>query len=148
MISPEKRITSFINRHHVLTLATCNNNRTWCSSCFYVYDSHNASIIFTSDIDTQHAIEAIKNPIVAGNIVLETKAIGKIQGAQLTGTLQKTEGDLHKKSKLLYLKKFPFAILANTDMWVLEIETIKLTDNRLGFGKKLYWNRKNENKDT
>jgi hypothetical protein len=38
-----------------------------------------------------------------------------------------------------YLRRFPFAIAAKLDLWVLYIDYLKMTDNRLGFGKKLEW---------
>jgi hypothetical protein len=40
-----------------------------------------------------------------------------------------------------YLKRFPFALAAKLDLWILYIDYIKMTDNLLGFGKKLIWER-------
>lgn len=145
MQMPEKRIEEFIKQHHVFTLATCANNIPWCSACFYVYDSNNVSLIFTSDNDTRHALEAIENNSVAGNIVLETSVVGKIRGVQLSGKVHMTSGLQKKECKLKYLKRFPYAILSTTAMWEFEIESIKMTDNRLGFGKKLKWNKNDGN---
>jgi uncharacterized protein YhbP (UPF0306 family) len=139
MEQPEKRIIDFIKKHHVLTLATSKNNKSWCSNCFYAYDPEKQILIFTSSDETRHIEEIKTNPVVAASIVLETKIIGKILGLQIEGTITKqTErNDLHIKT--LYLKKFPFAILTNTPLWVLQINFLKFTDNRLGFGKKLIW---------
>jgi uncharacterized protein YhbP (UPF0306 family) len=44
-------------------------------------------------------------------------------------------------AKTAYLKKFPFAIAAKLDLWVLHLEYVKMTDNRLGFGRKIEWRR-------
>ncbi len=139
--SPDKRIVDFLHSHHVLTLATVHDNRPWCSQCFYAYVDHLYGLVFTSDKTTRHITEALAQPDVAGSIALETKTIGKIQGIQLEGRLVEAEGDLLKEVKMVYLKRFPFAILATTQLWFLELYTIKMTDNRLGFGKKLYWKR-------
>jgi len=49
------------------------------------------------------------------------------------------EGDLAEKAKVAYLKRFPVAILMKTNLWVVKVRYIKMTDNRLGFGKKLIW---------
>ena len=46
-----------------------------------------------------------------------------------------------KKYKTVYLKKFPFAILKNTALWYIEPTFLKFTDNRLGFGKKIIWEK-------
>jgi len=140
-IKPEKRIVDFIKKHHVLTLATKSENELWCANCFYVYDEEENSLIFTSDIDTRHVSEALKNNFVAGSIVLETSVIGKIQGIQFQGNFVKPENKKLKTAKTHYLLRFPFATLMNTTLWVVELTYIKMTDNRLGFGKKLIWKK-------
>lgn len=137
----DKKIILFLKKHHVLTLATTMNNEPWCANCFYVYHEEENSLIFTSDDDTRHATEAIKNPMVAGSVVLETTVIGKIQGIQFQGILKKAKGESLKKAKQKYLHRFPIATLMNTNLWILELTLIKLTDNRLGFGKKLIWKK-------
>jgi len=140
-VKPEKRIVDFIKKHHVLTLATKSENELWCANCFYVYDEEENSLIFTSDIDTRHVSEALKNNFVAGSIVLETSVIGKIQGIQFQGKFIKPEKEQLKMVKNKYLLRFPFATLMNTTIWIVELTYIKMTDNRLGFGKKLIWKK-------
>lgn len=137
----EQKITNFLQEHHVLTLATSRDSIPWCANCFYAFDEETASFVFSSDLTTRHGAEAHENNIVAGSVVLETKTIGKIQGIQFSGKMYIPEGELLFKVNRLYLKKFPYAILKDTHLWVLELSYIKMTDNRLGFGKKLTWNR-------
>jgi uncharacterized protein YhbP (UPF0306 family) len=132
------KIVKFIKKHHVLTLATSIAGKPWCANCFYAYLEQENILIFTSDMDTRHIKEAADNPKVAGSIVLETKIIGKIQGIQFEGVLKFSECDEYKKC---YLKRFPFAILTNTPIWFVDLEHLKLTDNRLGFGKKIIWKK-------
>ncbi len=141
MFLPDKRITDFLHRHHVLTLATVHDNRPWCCQCFYVYIDRLCGLAFTSDKTTRHITEAMTQPNVAGSIVLETKIVGKLQGIQLEGRLIEAEDELLKEIKTAYLKRFPVALLMETKLWFLELSTLKMTDNRLGFGKKLYWTR-------
>lgn len=139
MNHPEKRIVDFINEHHVLTLATCVENQPWCANCFYVYLEDENCFVFTSDDETRHVKEVVMNTKVAASVVLETNVVGKIQGIQLTGSMLRPEDNLDSKVKMAYLKKFPFAALMKTSLWVLKPDFIKMTDNRLGFGKKLIW---------
>lgn len=141
MINPENRIIEFLNEHHVLTMATLINNQTWCSNMFYVFIEKDMKFLFTSDENTNHINHILNNPDVSGTVVLETKTVGKIRGVQFTGAVSKVKSSDFLKYKLIYLKKFPYAILKNTKLWLLNIESIKMTDNRLGFGKKVYWNR-------
>jgi len=138
---PEKRIVDFIKKHHVLTLATKSENGVWCANCFYAYIEEENCLAFTSDIETRHICEAIKYPLVAGSIVLETSVVGKIQGIQFLGILSKPENEKLSKVKQRYLLRFPIATLMDTTLWTLELTHIKMTDNRLGFGKKLIWNK-------
>ena len=136
---PENRIVDFINEHHVLTLATCVENNPWCANCFYVYLEDENCFVFTSDDATKHVQDVIKNSKVAGSVVLETKTVGKIQGIQFRGIMEIPQNELTSKVKKAYLKKFPFAVLMKTSLWILRPNYIKMTDNRLGFGKKLIW---------
>lgn len=139
MAEIDKRIIEFIKKHHVLTLATCNNNNPYCSNCFYVYLEDENVLIFTSDKETKHIQDAGQQNYVAGSIVLETNVIGKIQGIQFNGIISEPGDELMKKVKKAYLKRFPFAILMDTTLWIVKLTFIKMTDNRLGFGKKLIW---------
>lgn len=136
---PDQRFVKFLHRHHVLTLATCCDNRPWCCQCFYVYEDSLCGLVLTSDATTRHIIEALKQPYIAGSIVLETSVVGKIQGIQFEGKLIQADGELFRKVRTAYMKRFPFALLMDTKLWFLVLYTMKMTDNRLGFGKKLYW---------
>ena len=135
----DSRIVKFFRRHHVLTIATAIGNEPWCANCFYVYLEEENMLVFTSGNDTRHGKEFTMNQIVAGSVVLETMVIGKIRGIQFQGTVSEPGGELLQKAKWAYLKKFPPAALMNTHLWVVKLTMIKMTDNRLGFGKKLLW---------
>ena len=97
---PEKRIVDFIKEHHVLTLATCIDNRPWCANCFYTYLEKVNCFIFTSDDKTRHVGEVAKNKNVAGSVVLETSVVGKIQGIQFEGVMEEPTDDLKKTVKI------------------------------------------------
>jgi uncharacterized protein len=141
MEKPDKKVIAFLNKHHVLTLATCDENQAWCSNCFYAFLEEEAAFVFTSDYETQHIQETLKNSRVAGSVVLETNIVNKIQGLQFTGRLEKPVKEMIDRSKNAYLKRFPFATLMKMTLWILYIDYLKMTDNRLGFGKKLIWER-------
>ena len=142
MQTPDPKITTFLKKHHVLTLATVSGDQPWVANCFYAFVEEQMAFVFTSGYETRHIQEVTKNNKVAGNVVLETSIIGKIQGIQFSGTLTKAEGDALDKASSAYLKRFPFAALMDTTLWILSIDYLKMTDNRLGFGKKLIWERK------
>ena len=134
-----KEMVSFLKSHHVFTLATVSDNRPWCAQCFYVYVPEWKALVFSSDSDTKHALEFVENPCVAASVLLETETIGKIQGVQMEGVVEKPEGGNLSEASRFYLKRFPYAVLIKTTMWVLRLTSVKMTDNRFGFGKKQYW---------
>jgi len=135
----DSRVIKFFRKHHVLTIATTVEDEPWCANCFYVYMEEENVLVFTTDHDTRHGKEFVKNPKVGGSVVLETMAIGKIRGIQFQGLVSEPEGEMLSKAKWAYLKKFPPAVLMDTHLWIVNLTLIKMTDNRLGFGKKLIW---------
>jgi uncharacterized protein YhbP (UPF0306 family) len=143
----DNRIVRFLKKHHVLTLATCREGVPWCASMFYAFmgGEHtdfpaDPTLVFTSDPATRHITEALQNQEVAGAIALETEIIGLIRGIQFSGILiEPINSDLKKRALKAYFKRFPYAILNNSPLWVVKLHEIKFTDNRLGFGKKLLW---------
>jgi uncharacterized protein YhbP (UPF0306 family) len=136
---PEKRITDFIHKHHIFTLATSAGNIPYTCTCFYVYIDEMNLFVFTSDFGTRHVDEMLLQPMVAGAVALETTMIGKIQGIQFTGMSAELKGDLYEKALKVYLKKFPVANFKNLVLWGIKPDFIKMTHNVLGFGKKLIW---------
>jgi|TARA_B110001454_G_scaffold77471_1_gene75008 hypothetical protein len=137
----DKRIIDFIKAHHLLTLATSKDNTPYCANCFYVYDEKKNWLIFSSDTKTRHAQDFIANPNVAGTIALETKEISKIQGVQLLGTILELREEELKIAKTKYLKAFPYAEKMKAQLWAMQLTFIKMTYNKLGFGKKLVWQK-------
>ena len=135
-----ERFVRFLRRHHVLTLATVAEGVPYCSNAFYCYDKERNLLVFTSDPATRHAQEMERNPRVAASVVLETKIVGRVQGLQLCGTAARAD----ETARRAYLKRFPYAALAELTLWAIRPDYMKLTDNTLGFGKKLIWNDKLE----
>ncbi len=131
-----EKIEKFLAKHHTLSLSTCKDNI--CSTCtlFYAYDKEENCFIVASDEKTEHVQNLFFNPNVSGTIHLETELVGKIQGVQFKGKMLTC-----KDEKRIYLKRFPYALAMNPTLWKIEVEFFKFTDNRLGFGKKLIWQR-------
>lgn len=133
----DEKIEKFISKHHLLSLATFGES-LWCCSAFYAFDADAVVFIIASDEQTVHIQNSKLNIRVAGTIVHETKVVGKIQGIQFVGEIHAVEDE---RQKNLYLKRFPYARAMNPTLWKLELDIIKMTDNTLGFGKKLIWKR-------
>ena len=132
----DEKIVKFIKKHHVLTLATVNSEGApYVANCFYAYDAKRNKLIFTSDTSTRHGAEMATEPRVAISIVLETRVVGRVQGIQIEGIAERGDSEAHKS----YIKRFPYAAAAPLELWMVSPTMMKLTDNTLGFGKKLIW---------
>jgi uncharacterized protein YhbP (UPF0306 family) len=133
-----ERIESFITGHHILMLATSHNDIPQAATLFYAYDPDTVTFVVASDHHTEHIQNLSDNHHVAGTIALETTEIGKIQGIQFKGVMSQSDD---KTARSVYFGAFPYARVMNPVLWRITPEQIKLTDNRLGFGKKLNWTR-------
>lgn len=136
MQSNLQKIDTFLQKHHVLTLATTDKEELSACNLFYAFDAQKISFVVASSDETTHIKHILHNPKVAGTVVLETKIVGKIEGVQFRGELLPLDDDELKK---LYFKSFPYALAMNPKLWQIKIDYFKLTDNTLGFGKKIIW---------
>ncbi|HOY32498.1 MAG TPA: pyridoxamine 5'-phosphate oxidase family protein [Bacteroidales bacterium] len=137
----DKRILKLIRKHHIFTLATAEDNKPYCSTCFYTYIEQKNVFVFISEHKTRHIGQVMKQPVVAGSIALETRIIGKIRGLQFTGKMTELKDQDLQAARKAYLLKFPYTLpfLKDTPFWGITPDFIKLTDNRMGFGTKLIW---------
>ena len=137
----DNAISTFIKSQTALTIATCIDNVPFCATCFYAFSEKYNSLVFKSSRDTQHIKEALQNKFVAGTITPDKSEIGKIKGIQFSGVFIEPTGDQLDEAKKGYYKKYPFAIAFKGELWLINLTFIKYTDNTLGFGKKLKWEK-------
>ncbi len=138
----DKLIERFILKHHVITIATISDNGTpRTANLFYAYDKNSAEFIFTTSVTTNHGMDMQKNIYVGANVVLESSNIGRLEGLQIEGRAFLAVDEELNKAKKRYIKRFPFAVIADLEIWVLKADFFKFTDNKLGFGKKILWYR-------
>lgn len=143
----DKKFAQFIRKHHVLTLATATMRgesgkedvEPYCANMFYAYMLEENLFVFTSAEETRHVDDAMRNSLVAGSIVLESKVVGNLQGLQFQGFMSRVDSTNESAARRAYLLRFPYAAAMPLSMWVIKPTFMKLTDNRLGFGKKLIW---------
>jgi uncharacterized protein YhbP (UPF0306 family) len=75
---------------------------------------------------------------------VDAKEVSFLHGIQITGTVTSPEGNEQKKWRDIYCSVYPRARLTKFigkryRIYALHIETAKLTDNSLGFGKSFLW---------
>jgi len=135
MRSALEAAAAFVREHHVLTLATSRDGFPYAAPLFYAYDAARNCFVFASGEETEHTAQMRENPWVAAGIALETDTVGKIRGLQCRGRVVASDPE----DARCYFARFPYARVMRPTLWRLEPSWMKLTDNRLGFGKKLVW---------
>ncbi|MEA1916581.1 MAG: pyridoxamine 5'-phosphate oxidase family protein [Campylobacterota bacterium] len=138
MMEIDKKIVTFIGKHHLLSLATCSESKVDICSLFYAYNKKENYFVVASDEKTTHIKNIRKNSNISLSIALETKLVGKIQGLQIDAVINSSTCN---NVKMLYLKTFPYSVAFDLTLWKIEPLHVKFTDNTLGFGKKLYWKK-------
>ncbi|MBR8463519.1 hypothetical protein KDD93_02905 [Campylobacter sp. faydin G-24] len=133
----DKNIIKFIKKMHLVSVAVISEDIPYAFSCFYAFDEDRLNLLVASSSTTTHIKALAQNPEVGGTIALDTKIVGKIEGIQLRGTMQKANEQMSK----IYFKRYPYALAMKPEIWCISLKWIKFTSNTLGFGKKLIWER-------
>jgi len=135
-----ERIVHFITHQRVATVCCVDEeNRAYCFSCFYAFDEEKHLLYFKSGSSAHHSEILLQNPVVAGTIQQDKINTLAIKGIQFTGRILHPKNELCSQAEAVYHKRYPFALAMPGDIWTLQPETIKMTDNTLSFGKKLHW---------
>ncbi len=137
----DKKISTFLKTNKLFSFCTTTENEPYCASCFYAFADEGDYLVFKSSKETKHITDALLNPNCAGTITPDIDKVATIKGIQFTGTFLQPQDDLLDNLKKVYYKKFPFALTMPGDVWAVQLNKIKMTDNTLGFGKKLHWER-------
>ena len=137
----DKKISAFILAQTALTIATSVDNVPYCATCFYAYIEKDNLLIFKSETETKHISDAVSNNQVAGSILVDKTEIGKIKGIQFNGIFLTPKDAQLKDAQKAYYFKYPYAAAMKGDLWAIELISVKFTDNTLGFGKKLKWEK-------
>ncbi|QEZ90877.1 YhbP family protein [Proteus sp. CD3] len=138
-----KIIKQYIRSNHVFTLCTTRSvGDIWCANCFYWFDESQMRLVFLSEKKTRHAQMMQENLLVAGSISTQEIAVSDLQGIQFTGSVALLAGQDDINARKHYCLRFPVALAAiHVPLWELQLQEIKMVNNQLGFGTKLYWQR-------
>ncbi|ENB6579654.1 hypothetical protein ABGS11_004580, partial [Escherichia coli] len=90
---------------------------------------------------TRHAQMSGPKAHVAGTVNGQPQTIALIRGVQFKGLIRRLEDEESHLIRQIYNRRFPIARMLSTPVWEIRIDEIKFTDNTLGFGKKLVWQR-------
>ena len=139
---PLKAITRYLQKQHVLSV--CGGDPVWCANCFYVFNEEKVAFWLMSEESTRHGSQFVSDPRVAGTINGQPKSVLLIKGVQYAGRIRLLEGEEKEQARKAYIKRFPIAATVSAPLWEIQPDELKMTDNALGFGKKLHWLRQDD----
>ena len=146
MPAPDKmqlmeEIREYLEAHHVLTLATCDEGGAWATPLFYVSDEA-LDLYFLSDPATRHCRAIVKNPEVSAAIHGGSTTWSEITGLQLHGWAGALDHEREEEYALApYVGKFPFVMPLIPSEWSHRLyrirpQWLRLIDNSRGLGFK------------
>ena len=100
------RIASFLDAHHVMSLATCGAQGAHAANLFYARDG--LSILWVSDRQSTHSTNIGINPQVSATIAPDYSDFDEICGVQIFGNAHRV-GDAAERSsaRSLLAKRYP-----------------------------------------
>jgi uncharacterized protein YhbP (UPF0306 family) len=138
-----KSIAQFIEKQKSCTICCVDEfGKPYCFSCFYEFNARQGFLYFKSSSKSKHCGILLNSPFVAGTILPDKLNVLVIKGIQFEGMVLPANHFLVEQASSFYYKKNPAALAVPGDIWIVEIDSIKMTDNTFGFGKKILWNRK------
>ena len=137
-----KTIIRFLQQQSCASICcTDGQAKPYCFSCFYVFNEAEGLFYFKSSVNSQHSALLKINPFIAGTVLPDKLNNLVIKGIQFTGIVLDAEQPLTKGATSKYLAQHPIASAIPGEIWVIRIDEIKMTDQTLGFGKKITWKR-------
>lgn len=106
---PDRReaALSYLESHHVMSLATTGPGGPWSAAVFYV--SEGFELTFLSSPRTRHATDLAADPRVAATIHEDYSDWPDIKGLQLEGRVHRLKGKDRMRAIAGYTHKFPVA---------------------------------------
>lgn len=137
----EASIADFITRQKTASICCVDKGRPYCFSCYYSFNAEEGLLYFKSSTDTHHMNLLLQDPEVAGTILPDKMRQMAIQGIQFRGAMLPYNDPRNKDAYKHYHKTFPFALMIPGDVWIIQMDQIKMVDNKKGFKHKTSWSR-------
>lgn len=134
-------IGKWLRKQHVLTYCAGAGESLWCANAFYIFDEQAVAFYFLSDTTTRHGQLVGQRAMTAGTINGQPRNVALIRGVQFRGEICLLSEEEAAGPRERYNKRFPVARKMPAPVWMIRLDELKLTDNTLGFGKKISWVR-------
>lgn len=140
-----ERIATFLDEHHVMSLATAGVHGPHAANLFYARDGF--ALFWVSDPASRHSLELAADGRVAATIARDLSDFAPIRGLQLAGHACRI-GDERERAQARAILEARYAFLrqpadaglrdsyARAEIFRLDITRCVLIDNTRGFGHK------------
>jgi len=140
--------TAALWAHTTLTLAYTDEHGLpqACSVFYAVTDS--GELVFVSSTRTRHGRLLAAGPRpVAVTMQADQQSWTTLTGIQAAGCCRRATGPQQLRARAAYTARFPFTgqaatltrALSTADHWIVDLDRIRLIDNRHGFARKQEW---------
>jgi len=137
----DQEIIDFIKQNQVANICCVEDNKPYCFSCFYAPMNNEGYLVFKSSLDTRHADILEQYSEIAGTILPNELDPLAIRGIQFEGIAKEEDVVSLLQAATSYYIKYPMALTMSGKLWVVEIRSLKFTDNTKGFGYKNSWKK-------
>lgn len=139
---PDKKTGLFLQQQKVASIACLSEQNTpYCFNAYYAFNEREMLLSFKSSPDTKHMQYLKACSSVAGTILPDKLTAMETKGIQFTGIVISPDEELAKTAADNYYHRLPFAKVMPGEVIVIRLDSIKMTDSTLGFGKRVYWER-------
>lgn len=83
----EHIIRGYIPQIVHMSIATVKDNKPWVCEVHFAYDDE-LNLYFCSSLDRRHSMEAMENPVIAGNIVTQHFKNQKVRCVDFEGSIE------------------------------------------------------------
>ncbi|TAK82793.1 MAG: pyridoxamine 5'-phosphate oxidase [Betaproteobacteria bacterium] len=145
-MSERSNALSYLASHNVMTLATSGPEGAWAAAVFYANTGF--TLYFVSSPKSRHARDIEREPRAAAAIHEDYRDWRAIQGLQLSGNVERLEGEARDAALACYRRKFGFldnptaalapvlAALGKAACYRLTPSELYFIDNAAGFGQR------------
>lgn len=139
-------VAAYLERHRVMTLATCGADGPWAAAVFYVHVG--PALYFLSSPSSRHCRNLAHDPRCAATVQEDYSDWAQIKGIQMEGRAGEVRGDEALLARQRYADKFPLvarlasapaaivAAFARVHWYRLQPEHMHFIDNSRGFGHR------------
>lgn len=139
-------VAEYLQRHHVMTLATCGVDGPWAAAVFYA--NAGDRLFFISSPGSRHCRNLAQDPRCAATIQEDYSGWAQIKGIQLEGQVSEIQGEEALRARQCYGDKFPLVgqlasapaaiveAFAKVRWYRLQPRRMHFIDNSQGFGHR------------